>query len=140
MIPGMRSANMPRSAASCAALALRTALGMTQQQFAVEIVKTAIGTVAVWETGRPPKGDVLLRLADVAWEHGQWLLAEEFSKLFLEEVMPRLRRTMVRHVFADSTSGYVLCRFDNAKAAAEGAVFLRRSARDLAAIGEGANS
>jgi hypothetical protein len=41
-------------------------MGMTQQRFAVEVVKTAIGTVAVWETSNPPHGETLLRLAEVA--------------------------------------------------------------------------
>ena len=88
---------MPRDTASTALVALRTAMGKTQQQFAVEVLKTAITTVARYETSHPPRGEVLLRLATIANEaaHGRPLkvaeplleLAGVFHGLYFEEVL-----------------------------------------------------
>lgn len=89
---------------------------MTQQEFAVKAVKTSIGTVAVWETTRPPRGDALLKLADVAWDRGQLRLADEFEWLFLDDVVPRLRSLGIDRAKGDG-SGYVLRRYRNRKEA-----------------------
>jgi transcriptional regulator with XRE-family HTH domain len=44
---------------------LRTSLGDTQEEFAARL-RTALSTVARYETSRPPAGAMLLRLAAVA--------------------------------------------------------------------------
>jgi hypothetical protein len=110
----MKRNEKKRHAASNAVIALRNALGKTQQEFAVEVVKTAIGTVAVWETTRPPRGEALLRLADVAdraqstdpslFESKTLLLTklgDVFRRLYLDEVKTNLgdnRGPIVGHV------------------------------------------
>lgn len=104
---------------------------MTQQQFAVEAVKTSVGTVAVWETTRPPRGDALLKLADVAWERGQPRLADEFRWLFLDEVVPRLQVGGVNRQCTNG-SGYVLVYYRNPKDVAGAVKILRRQANFLA--------
>jgi transcriptional regulator with XRE-family HTH domain len=74
MIFAMRDHEKARDAASNALIALRTAMGKTQQSFAVEDLKTAIGTIGRYETSHPPRGDVLLRLAEIA--DGQYRAAK----------------------------------------------------------------
>jgi DNA-binding transcriptional regulator YiaG len=111
-----RKTDKPRDEASQAVIALRNALNMTQQEFAVEAVKTSIGTVAVWETNRPPRGDALLKLADVAWNYGQTGLSDRFETLFLEDVVPRLRSLGIDVMHGDG-SGFVLQRYRDRKEA-----------------------
>jgi hypothetical protein len=74
-----------------ALIALRKALGKTQQAFAVEILKTAITTVARYETSHPPRGEVLLRLADIALSNGHADLAGEFRFIYLDEILKNLK-------------------------------------------------
>jgi hypothetical protein len=62
----MKSHEKTRDAASEAVKALRRALGKTQQAFAVEDLKSAVTTAARYETSHPPRGDVLLRLAEIS--------------------------------------------------------------------------
>jgi hypothetical protein len=62
-------------------------MGKTQQTFAVEVLKSAIGTVARYETSDPPQGAVLLRLRDIAREQGLYELANRFDLLFRGEVL-----------------------------------------------------
>jgi transcriptional regulator with XRE-family HTH domain len=87
-----------RHAASEAVIALREALGQTQQAFAHKM-KTAIVTIARWETSQPPHGQALLRLAEVAKQ--AWLkdkagpdvespfdgLQFKFVGLYIDEVL-----------------------------------------------------
>lgn len=86
-----------RSPASEALIALRKAMtgkkgrpGMTQQDFAVHVLGTSIGTVARYETTEPPKGDVLLKLRSIAKQIRQEDIAETFQRLWLEEVFTLL--------------------------------------------------
>ena len=85
---------------------LRKKMGKTQTTFAVEVMKTAISTIARWETGDPPHGSALLRLAKIADESGTAAyrdgtqdgfpfiqLALTFQRLYLEEVIRDLGRT-----------------------------------------------
>jgi hypothetical protein len=81
----MEQPEKTRSAASEALIALRHAMGKTQQTFAVEVLKTAIGTIARYETNDPPRGEVLLRLKDIAHEQGVNHLAATFDALWIEE-------------------------------------------------------
>jgi transcriptional regulator with XRE-family HTH domain len=55
--------------ASLALAALRKAMKLTQQEFAVTILNSAVTTISRWESGNPPpRGDSLLRLHAVARE------------------------------------------------------------------------
>lgn len=63
---------------------LRGALGLTQQQLAVQLGR-AVVTVARWETARPPSGEALGELLRLALESGQRELAHEFKLAMLEE-------------------------------------------------------
>jgi DNA-binding XRE family transcriptional regulator len=68
---------------------LRFTIGQTQQQFA-QTIKTAITTIARWETTRPPKGKWLIRLALTAQEHG----LEELSSTFREAALKPFWKAM----------------------------------------------
>jgi transcriptional regulator with XRE-family HTH domain len=73
--------------ASVALVALRKAMKMTQQEFAVKVLQSAITTVSRYESGNPPpRGDVLLRFRDIASEQGQAPLAKIFQDVWLEDV------------------------------------------------------
>ena len=76
----------PRDSASVALIQLREKMGKTQAQFAVEVLKTAVTTVARYETSHRPPGDVLLRLRDIAREQGQMGLADQFQSVWLQDV------------------------------------------------------
>jgi propanediol dehydratase small subunit len=49
-------------------------------------MKTAIRTIARWETVRPPKGKALASLAQLAREAGRHDLAYEFMRALAEEL------------------------------------------------------
>ena len=86
----MKKHKTQRDAASTAVSDLRLAMGMTQQRFAVEVLKTAITTVARYETTHPPRGDALLRLAKIAAQNDLLDLAARFRRLHLDEVLSGL--------------------------------------------------
>jgi transcriptional regulator with XRE-family HTH domain len=79
-----------RDAASEALIELRKAMGKTQQTFAVEVLGTAIGTIARYETSDPPRGEVLLRLMEIAREHDLLELAIRFDLLYRKEMLKSL--------------------------------------------------
>jgi hypothetical protein len=95
MILGMVEYRKPRDAASEALIALRLAMGKTQAAFAVEVLKTAVTTIARYETSHRPPGDVLLRLADIANEHGLAELQSKFQLFYLEDAMRNLGSKLV---------------------------------------------
>lgn len=95
MILGMVDYKKPRDAASEALIALRLAMGKTQAAFAVEVLKTAVTTIARYETSHRPPGDVLLRLADIAKEHGLAELQSKFQLFYLEDAMKNLGSKLV---------------------------------------------
>jgi transcriptional regulator with XRE-family HTH domain len=64
---------------------LRKELGESQQQFAYRM-KTAIRTVARYETVRPPKGKVLRQLEVMATENNLGYLAEVFRGALNQEL------------------------------------------------------
>ena len=64
---------------------LREALGQTQQQFA-QTARTAITTIARYETGRAPHGRSLVRLAEIASENNLLDVAEIFRNALLKEL------------------------------------------------------
>jgi transcriptional regulator with XRE-family HTH domain len=64
---------------------LRTALGESQQAFAYRM-KTAIRTIARYETVRPPKGKALAEFARVADETGSGRTAKVFREALMAEL------------------------------------------------------
>jgi transcriptional regulator with XRE-family HTH domain len=67
---------------------LRSAIGVTQQEFASRF-PTAIRTVARWENNQPPRGQALVRLAQMAAGLGHEELAGRFVQaLQLEMATP----------------------------------------------------
>ena len=69
---------------------LRKELGESQQQFAYRM-KTAIRTVARYETVRPPKGKVLRQLATMSAENNLPHLADVFRGALNQELGMRNR-------------------------------------------------
>jgi hypothetical protein len=76
----MRHPRKPRHATSAALLELRKRMNKTQQTFAVEVLPSAISTIARWETITPPEEEALDRLAAIAIEHGHRDLANVFVR------------------------------------------------------------
>ncbi len=76
-----------RHAASAAVIALRQAMGMTQQRFAVVALKTAITTVGRYETTHPPRGEALLHLAKIADQNDLPDLAHRFRRLHWDDLL-----------------------------------------------------
>jgi len=125
--------------ASLALVAFRKALGLTQQAFAVEIMKSAVTTVARWETGNPPpRGDALVRLAEAADEHGLPKFGNEFRYLYMDEVIGSLKFHGLSRVYSESEyheprgylirklggSDYVVVKFNTSKSIAAAIDFL----------------
>ena len=86
----MKEHETQRHAASAAVIRLRKALGMTQQRFAVEELKSALNTVARYETTNPPRGDALLRLREIARKKGLHEIQDEFQMLYLDDLLASL--------------------------------------------------
>jgi DNA-binding transcriptional regulator YiaG len=112
-----------RSSGSQAVIALREALGKTQQTFAVEVMKTSIGTIARWETSDPPRGDALLRLRSVAREQGLGNLEQWFERIWLQEVHKALGPG-VRTLSLEGGSGLLVASLRGEDGIAGAAAFL----------------
>ena len=76
------------SECSAAVRALRVALGESQQAFAYRM-KTAIRTIARYETNRPPKGLMLAAFLNVAVTAGE----SELAGIFRKELCDGIHRT-----------------------------------------------
>jgi hypothetical protein len=63
---------------------------MTQAQFAVMVLESAVTTVARYETSHPPQGDLLLRLSEIALQHKLFHLRDVFRKLYFADVKRKL--------------------------------------------------
>lgn len=75
----------PKNPVGQAVRELRTALGESQQAFAYRM-KTAIRTIARYETVRPPKGRALAELQQVATDTGHQKLANIFNDALIAEL------------------------------------------------------
>jgi transcriptional regulator with XRE-family HTH domain len=80
-----KKTSKPKSSVSDAVRALRAALDESQQSFAYRM-KTAIRTIARYETVRPPKGKALAELYRVAEETGNAELADIFRDALTAEI------------------------------------------------------
>jgi hypothetical protein len=76
----------PRDAASLALIELRNKMGLTQAGLAVAFLKTAVTTVAKYETSHRPPTEMLLRLSEIAKAHDP-ALASKFRIFYLEDVL-----------------------------------------------------
>ena len=103
-----------QDAARQAVVALRKSLGRSQQQFAA-LLKTAVTTVARYETSHPPSGQALLRLAHVAKKNGKVDLSTRFLALYLEEVLsdPILQPAFVTWGRRTGLVGYFAAKLQN---------------------------
>lgn len=63
---------------------------MTQAEFAVLVLKTAVTTIARYETSHPPEGDLLRRLWEAAEQHKLYELRDRFKELFAENALTTL--------------------------------------------------
>jgi transcriptional regulator with XRE-family HTH domain len=93
----VRRARTERAASSKAVRELRELLGFSQTELA-GVLDVSLGTVARWETSKPPRGEHLLRLKKIADSHAvslgeeeKWSaladLAAQFAKLYMQEVI-----------------------------------------------------
>lgn len=96
-----RLSKPPRAAASDGMVALRKALNMTQAEFAVLVLKTAVTTIARYETTHPPEGDLICRLEQIAEEHNLFELRDRFRELYAEEVLSKLAFTILMRPKSD---------------------------------------
>jgi len=110
----MKEHRITRDAASEALIALRTAMGKTQAQFAVQVMDTAVTTIARWETSHPPQGDLLLRLGDIALQHGMSALRDVFRELYAIEVLRKLGFDLmtIPKTDAEAEHGYLMFRLE----------------------------
>jgi transcriptional regulator with XRE-family HTH domain len=74
-----------QSTVSDAVRELRVSLGESQQAFAYRM-KSAIRSVARWESVRPPKAKTLAQLERIASENGQPQLAKRFQEALVQEL------------------------------------------------------
>jgi transcriptional regulator with XRE-family HTH domain len=128
----MREHNTQRNAASQAVIDLRTALGMSQQRFAVEELSSALNTVARYETTNPPRGEALLRLAKIATDKNLPEIAAKFRKLRLDEILSALANTIT--VNPDTLEGWLVVRLSGRERVDDAIDFfeekLRKSPKD----------
>jgi transcriptional regulator with XRE-family HTH domain len=112
MFVAMSRHEKTRDKTSTALIALRAASGQTQQEFAVEVLKTAVTTIARYESTHPPRGEVLLRLADIADQRRRFDLADVFRHSYLEQALKTINSRLfsVRSMDAHKTRGYLIAR------------------------------
>jgi transcriptional regulator with XRE-family HTH domain len=110
----MRKHRATRNEASATLVALRTAMKMSQAQFAVMVLETAVTTIARYETSHPPQGDLLLRLAAIAEKQGLNDLRDVFRKLYLEDVKEKIGFDLltVAKTETEPRHGYLFIRLD----------------------------
>ena len=76
-----------RDVRSQAVIDLRGKMGITQQTLAVEYMHSAITTVARWESSHPPRGEALIRLAELAKKHRHMEICRIFLAAYLQQVL-----------------------------------------------------
>jgi transcriptional regulator with XRE-family HTH domain len=120
----MESEQKQRNAAAEPLKTLRKSMGKTQQAFAVEALNIAVATVGRWESGDPPGGDMLLKLAEVADANGQHAIRDKFRELYLDDVLANLRFNIT--VNTDPTPhGYLIAKLEDGRQIELAQKFLR---------------
>ena len=118
-----------RHATSDALIALRQAMKMTQAQFAVLVLDSAITTVGRYETTHPPQGDLLLRLAKIAEQEAQKErspaeqeifihLKDRFKELYVQDLLEKLECNllMMPRTDAEQEHAYLVTRVNGERA------------------------
>jgi len=103
-----------KAPASEALVSLRKAMEKTQTDFAVGVLKCAISTLARYETSDPPRGEVLLKLADIAARNQHSVLADTFRRIYLDEVFEKFGDSIT----VTGGSGYLLMKLNTQEEAA----------------------
>jgi transcriptional regulator with XRE-family HTH domain len=96
----------PRDAASQALIELRNKMGLTQAGLAIAYLKTAVTTVAKYETSHRPPTEMLLRLSEIANEHAPEL-AGQFKIFYLEDVLKAVGNQVTWIGNKESARGFV---------------------------------
>ena len=113
MLLDMKRSEKLGQAAKRALISLRERMGTTQQAFAAEFLKSAVTTVARYETSNPPRGEVLLKLSDIARANGIADIADEFRFLYLDEIIGNLGFEMIVSNPAESRKrGYLVVKLE----------------------------
>lgn len=122
----MKQHEKTRDAASEALIALRTAMGKTQAQFAVTVLDTAVTTIARYETSHPPQGELLLRLSEVAEQQQLFKLRDIFGELYVKQVLKKLGFDLmtIPRTEAEQEHGYLFKRLNGEHALAGAQSFL----------------
>src|SRR4051794_39269066 len=90
-----RPAIKHKSEIAAAVVQVRNKLGESQQAFSNRL-GVAIQTVARWETHRPPSGEILLVLAQLASQHGCKQAYEEFTQKYFSDLERGIGRQAFR--------------------------------------------
>jgi len=127
IVLGMAYQGKKRHVASQAVIDLRKALALTQQAFAVKL-KSAITTVARWETTHPPHGQTLIRLAEEAQKARKASRGQDGERTpetqKLIDLMDTFKRLYLDEVFANlGGMEKILLRFHATKADPEPSVY-----------------
>src|SRR5262245_55370484 len=121
----MRPYKKSRSEVSLALIRLRNALGMSQAEFAVTLLKMAPMTISRMETVSPPEGEMLFKLSQIAEgraargrEHSQelWEIAEHFRVLYLQELVEKIRHPLTIFSRQGKAAGFLVSPLENADA------------------------
>jgi transcriptional regulator with XRE-family HTH domain len=105
--------NKQRHPASEALIELREALGMSQQDFAVTELKSALNTVGRYETTNPPRGDTLLRLAEIAERRSLPKIAARFRRLHSDQLLSDTGLKNALSIDPQTGKGWLLLKLDS---------------------------
>jgi transcriptional regulator with XRE-family HTH domain len=104
-----RPTSRKKTALSQAVCDLRAVLGDSQQAFSNRL-GVALHTIARYETYRPPSGEALLKLANVAEQHGHLQSRDFFRIHYVDEVFKELgfQVLMVPPTESEPARGYLM--------------------------------
>jgi transcriptional regulator with XRE-family HTH domain len=98
---------------SLALVSLRKEMRMTQQEFAVQVLDSALTTISRYESGNPPpRGPVLIRFRDIAREQGLMGLADQFQAVWLQDAHKILGPEVATLVKEEDESGFLVASLD----------------------------
>jgi len=133
-----------RHEASELLIRLRSLMGLTQQRMAVEQLHCAVATVGGYETNRPPRGDALVALAEIAERATMGrdgrdpvtkelsVIASRFRELFMEEMAAKVGGQFVIFPASDREDmhGYIVQHLKGQKQL----LFMQRASQIAAAL------
>lgn len=132
----MKEHEKQRNVACKAVSALRKAMRLTQTEFAVDVLRMAVSTVARLETSTPPQPDVLLRLAGIANREAASSkdkdeqqvftgLRDTFRGLYVESEVLGKGFDLALYSLSDRTCGYLTLLLGNSDEVRAADDFLR---------------